>query len=61
MIEVQNHKGQKCIYEKMLCQEGYCSECAVCLKRISAILTNNLEKEIVSHSHQIKELVSSKD
>ena len=24
-----NHYGQPCIYEPILCQEGYCDECAI--------------------------------
>ena len=23
------HKGQLCVYQLILCQEGYCSECAI--------------------------------
>ncbi len=29
----RNHKGEACLYKKiLLCQEGYCSECAVYLE-----------------------------
>ncbi len=28
-----NHKGLPCIYnDKVFCQEGYCSDCSICLK-----------------------------
>lgn len=31
MFDFHNHKGQKCVYGPTFCQEGYCSECDLCL------------------------------
>ncbi len=31
MINLQYHKGQRCAYSSVFCQEGYCSECQVYL------------------------------
>ena len=30
MIGMQSHKGELCVYSKVFCQEGYCSECEIC-------------------------------
>lgn len=27
--KIENHKGQICCYKPILCQEGYCDECAI--------------------------------
>ena len=39
MIDLQYHKGQKCITGSTFCQEGYCSGCAIHLSQ----LTNDYE------------------
>jgi hypothetical protein len=28
-MDTEYHKGQLCIYKFMLCQEGFCSRCAI--------------------------------
>ena len=35
MIDLQYHKGQKCIISSTFCQEGYCSACAIQMAKIS--------------------------
>jgi len=30
---VEYHKGYPCVYKPILCQEGYCSDCAVYLEK----------------------------
>jgi hypothetical protein len=27
--EITNHKGSRCPYQNILCQEGYCDECEI--------------------------------
>jgi hypothetical protein len=29
MIDLQYHKGQKCVYGSTFCQEGFCSGCNI--------------------------------
>ncbi len=31
MLNLEYHKGEPCVYKAVLCQEGYCSECAIYL------------------------------
>jgi hypothetical protein len=33
MLNMEYHKGSFCEYASVFCQEGYCSECAIYLKR----------------------------
>ncbi len=28
-VDLTNHKGQICVCQLMICQEGFCSECAI--------------------------------
>ena len=42
-----NHKGQPCLYKKMLCQEGFCSECQIyieAMKRVEKLIGDVDEK-----------------
>lgn len=32
-MHVEYHKGYPCVYSPILCQEGYCSDCAVYLEK----------------------------
>jgi len=41
MVVMENHKGTKCIYRDMFCQEGYCSECGIKESYERMITTNN--------------------
>ncbi len=47
MVDLQCHKGQPCLYSPVLCQEGYCSDCAIYIERFSSM--ENMEKLKVTH------------
>ena len=32
-MHVDYHKGYPCVYKAILCQEGYCSNCAIYLEK----------------------------
>ncbi len=32
MINIQYYKGQRCVVNALLCQEGYCSECEISIR-----------------------------
>jgi hypothetical protein len=32
-MNMDYHKGCPCVYKAILCQEGYCSDCAIYLER----------------------------
>ncbi len=40
----KNYKGGRCLYESMLCQEGYCAECEVYQKQIIGKRTSTKEE-----------------
>ena len=40
--EDNNHKGEQCQYEAVLCQEGFCSECWI--PRLSEVKNGKMEK-----------------
>ncbi len=35
MMNLQYHKGQRCVCSSVFCQEGYCSECEIHAKHLS--------------------------
>ena len=38
---LMNHKGQSCLYKKILCQEGFCSGCQIyieAMKRVKRLI-----------------------
>jgi hypothetical protein len=37
MVNMEYHKGSFCEYASVFCQEGYCSGCAIYLRRPPAI------------------------
>jgi hypothetical protein len=39
MISMSFQKGNKCPYQQILCQEGWCSECAIFLEKALAYST----------------------
>ncbi len=36
IIDLENHKGDFCLYTPNFCQEGYCSRCQIFLKNLSS-------------------------
>lgn len=36
-MQQENHKGKQCPYENIICQEGYCSDCMIYLRRMGKI------------------------
>ncbi len=36
MINLEYHKGSFCVYSTIFCQEGYCSECGIYLRKLSS-------------------------
>ncbi len=32
-MNMEYHKGYPCVYKAILCQEGYCSDCAIYLEK----------------------------
>jgi hypothetical protein len=47
MVNLQYHRGQHCIYSRVFCQEGYCSDCEICriwnLNKIEELSLNKRE------------------
>ena len=50
MMHVEYHKGYPCVYKPILCQEGYCSDCAVYLEKSRGRAWVNEETDMVDLS-----------
>jgi hypothetical protein len=57
MLNLEYHKGQPCVFKPLLCQEGYCSECIICLEQSVEITPPIIEK---NQQFVFKRKVSSK-
>ena len=44
MVNLEQHKGSFCVYSSIFCQEVFCSECEIYLKRPSATKNVNRHK-----------------
>ena len=44
MVYPEYHKGYPCVFKPILCQEGFCSECAIYLGKSLSIDMTNLEQ-----------------
>jgi hypothetical protein len=51
MINIEFHKGSPCVYKAILCQEGWCSECAIYQRR-STNLNTIRDQEILRSPQQ---------
>ena len=47
-----NHKGQPCPYKPITCQEGYCQDCGIYLRRwIAWDYLSDIERAQLIHLH----------
>jgi|WetSurMetagenome_2_1015567.scaffolds.fasta_scaffold97025_2 hypothetical protein len=37
MLYLDNHKGHSCVFKAILCQEGFCSNCAIYFEEKSSL------------------------
>ena len=37
MLYLDNYKGHSCVFKAILCQEGFCSNCAIYLEEASSL------------------------
>jgi hypothetical protein len=44
MLNLEYHKGQPCVFKPLLCQEGFCSECIICIEQSSSITPSIIEE-----------------
>ena len=44
MLNLEYHKGQPCVFKPLLCQEGFCNECIICLEQSSRIVASTIEQ-----------------
>ena len=45
-MNVEYHKGYPCVYKAILCQEGYCSDCAIYLEKSQGLDWVNEETRV---------------
>jgi hypothetical protein len=48
MVDVNYHKGQKCVYGSTFCQEGFCSACNIHLSIADTILGTSLTTQRIN-------------
>ncbi len=44
MVGINFYKGQQCFIKPLLCQEGFCNECAIYLEKLEDKVTRVLSK-----------------
>ena len=54
MVNIEYHKGSFCVYSAIFCQEGYCSECEIYLKR--SLATKQVDRYEVVKSQRAPKL-----
>jgi hypothetical protein len=44
MPNLEYHKGQPCLFSPLPCQEGFCSECIICLEQSPQMKPSMIKK-----------------
>ena len=60
-MNMNYHKGYPCVYKAILCQEGYCSDCAIYLEKSQGWVNEETTVKNLRKTKRLKSIAHSRE